>query len=213
MAKTSSAHDPKQKIVNAAFRALCQNGLPPLSYDVIAKEANLSRQVVRYHFKTPDDLMVALCDMMASVYREGMIAGVIQSKGPDRLNLFLDFYFDLLPDMPKPRDDQAYDALMSLAAGSDRVAEALRLQYGLLGQVLISEFMLEYPSLELQAAQELSYLFVCLMYGRWKMVASLGFSEDHKHITRRAMDRLIQSYVDNQRPMRPLDTIWKQKVE
>jgi hypothetical protein len=35
------------------------------------------------------------------------------------------------------------------------------------------------------------------MYGHWKMVATLGFSEDYNRVTREAVDRLIASYVQN----------------
>ena len=34
------------------------------------------------------------------------------------------------------------------------------------------------------------------MYGHWKMVATLGFSPSHNSVTRAAVDRLIESYVE-----------------
>lgn len=166
-----------------------------LSYDAIAARSGISRQLVRYHYKDPEDLMIDLCDYLAGLYREALISEVMKSEGRDRLTTFFDFYFDLLENNRKPRDDQVYDALMSLCAGSDRVRTALRTQYSLLGQVLSHELQLEYPQLGTQGAQELSYLFVCLMYGHWKMVASLGASEEHRHVTRAAVERLLQSYL------------------
>ena len=154
--------------------------------------------------------MVALCDYLAAKYRDTLITGVMQAEGKDRLGIFLDYFFDLLDDMPKPRDDQVFDALMSLSAGSVKIKDSVRANYSLLGQVLSHEFEVQYASLDSQKSKELSYLFVCLMYGHWKMVASLGLSEDHKHITRKAMDRLIQSYVSNSVEMGPLVPAWKQ---
>jgi len=191
----TTAHTASRKgeIVAAAFDALRAEGLPHLSYDAIARHGDLSRQLVRYHYPEPEDLMIDLCDHLAGLYRDALIAEVMKHRGRARLDTFFDFYFDLIEGNPKPRDDEVYDALMSLSAGSPRIRGNLRSQYSLLGQVLSHELELEYPRLGSQGAQELSFLFVCLMYGHWKMVASLGFSEEHRHITRGAIERLIES--------------------
>jgi AcrR family transcriptional regulator len=210
MSEAEQNLDRKQMILKGAFSALKNSGLPALSFDVIAEEAGVSRQLVRYHYKDNEALMIALCDYLAGLYRDTLIAGVMQAEGKDRLQIFLDFYFDLLDDMPKPRDDQVYDALMSLSAGAPKIQANLRSQYSLLGQVLSHEFELQYPSLNSQQSRELSYLFVSLMYGHWKMVASLGLSEDHKYISRKAMDRLIDSYVSNSDEPGQNVSVWKQ---
>ncbi len=120
--------DTKAHILLAAFSALKSDGLPVLSYDRIAEEANLSRQVIRYHFSEPDDLMVALCDHLAGVYRDRLVANVQDLSGPLRIDMFLDFYFGTLEGQIKPEDDQVYDALMSRAAASEPVRTCLRNQ-------------------------------------------------------------------------------------
>ena len=183
------------QILNGAFDVLLKDGLPQLSYDQVAKAAGVTRQLVRYYFPHPEDLMLALCDMLADTYREAMIEGVSKHEGANRLDLFFDFYFDVLEGTRKPRDDQAYDALFSLSAGSTRLQRALRDNYTLLGQVVSHELRLQHPDLPLPACTEISYLFVVIMYGHWKMVASLGLSESHRHVSRRAIDRLIASYL------------------
>ncbi len=169
-------------------------GLQALNFSKISEEAGLSRQLVRYYFADTDAVMVALCDHLAALYRDALVNGVAGLEEKHRLEFFLDFYFDLLEAPRKPRDDQAYDACFAYAAGSDSVRTNLRTQYGLLGQVLSHEIQLTYPNVSADEALELSYLFVCLMYGHWKMVATLGYAEEHRYITRRAMDRLLQSY-------------------
>jgi len=182
------------KIVTGAFDVLLSEGLPQLSYDSVAKASGVTRQLVRYYFPQPEDLMLALCDHLADAYREVMINGVSQLEGKDRLDLFFDLYFDLLDGTPKPRDDQVYDALFSLSASSERIRSSLREQYTLLGHVVSHELRLQYPELPQPACAEISYLFVVIMYGHWKMVATLGLSESHRHVSRRAIDRLIASY-------------------
>lgn len=199
----------KQQIVEGAFRALMSNGLPPLSLDVIAAESGLTRQLIRYHFPTHESLMESVCDYLAARYSDVLTATAGQLDGPQRVEMFLDFYFDLLDGAPKPRDDQVYDAMLSLATGSPAIRENLQRQYGLLGQVLAHEFAIQYPALKGQAAAELSWLFVALMYGHWKMVASLGFSDDHRRVTRRAMDRLIRSYLSQDLPLVDEMPVWR----
>lgn len=187
--------DRKATIIRGAFDALSRNGLPDLSYDLVAEAAGVSRQLVRYYFPDREALMMAVCDHLAQTYREALIETAGKLEGPRRIEAFLDFYFDLLDETPKPRDDQVYDAMMSVATRSETVRGALADQYGLLGQVLAHEFQVQYPEIDQRAAEELSYLFVCLMYGHWKMVASLGYAEHHRLATRTAMNRLIRSYA------------------
>lgn len=213
MSESEQSVDRRQEILIGAFSALMKNGLPALSFETIAEEAGLSRQLVRYHFNDNEALMIALCDLLAARYRDMMINGVMNAKGNERLEIFLDYYFDILDDMPKPRDDQAYDALMSLSARYPKIKENLRNGYSLLGQVISHEIEVQYPNLGSQASQELSYLFVSLMYGHWKMVASLGLAEDHKQITRKAIDRLIRSYQLDEVEKGPEVLVWKQEPE
>lgn len=210
MGHTGKQVNQKTNILNATYRALKQHGLPHLSYDAIAKEADLSRQVVRYHFKDADTLMVALCNHLATGYRDSLVGVIMEAKGAQRLELFIDYFLNIQPEFTKPEDDAVFDALFALTNSSKPVRAALRSQYTLLGQVLTHEFMLQYPQLPNQAAEEMSYLFICLMEGHWKMVATLGLSPEHKVVTRKAVDRLIQSYVDNHDEIQPLDKIWKQ---
>ena len=191
----STTADRRRAIVQGAFDALLHNGLPHLSYDTIADRAGLTRQLVRYHFPDPEALMLEVCDRMADVYREALTATEGQQQRTVRLDALFDFYFDLLDGTSKPRDDQVYDAMLSLSVKSPKIRHALGDQYRLVGQVLSHEFGAQYPDLDRQSAEELSWLFVCLMYGHWRMVASLGFSASHRHVSRRAMDRLIRSYL------------------
>ncbi len=182
--------------------------MPPVSYDYIAGQAGVTRQSVRYHFPDVDTLMVAVCDRLAEAYRQALIDNASRLEGPGRLEMFLDFYFNMLDGSPKPADDAVYDAMMSLAAGSEPVRASLRSQYTLLGQIIGHEFRLAHPALSLKAAEELSFLFVSLMYGHWKMVASLGVSSEHNRLTRNAVDRLIRSYCETGEESGPLTRIW-----
>ncbi|MFA7432706.1 MAG: TetR/AcrR family transcriptional regulator [Gemmobacter sp.] len=187
----------RPEIVRATMRALQKNGLPLPSYDLIAQEAGMSRQLIRHYFPDPEKLMVAVCDALADGYRNLLMRGVLEARTAERLPVFLDFFFDFLAGkgLGKPLDDAVYDAMFSLAAGSGPVREALRGQYGLLQHTIAHEVQISNPGLSQRACREIGFLFVSLMYGHWKMVATLGFAAaEHNRITRAAMDRIIESY-------------------
>ncbi|MEQ8780488.1 MAG: TetR/AcrR family transcriptional regulator [Roseibium album] len=203
--------DRRAQAVQGAFDALKSHGLGELSFDLVASKSGMSRQLVRHYFPDHEALMIAVCDHLARLYSEPLIAAASALDGPERTTVFLDFYFDLLSDNPKPRDDQVYDAMMALAARSNSIRTALADQYGLLGQVLGHEFVVQYPELSQQSASELSFLFVSMMYGHWKMVASLGYSEEHNMVTRRAIDRLIKSYIESPSALSQPIKIWSKQ--
>jgi AcrR family transcriptional regulator len=188
----------KPEIVQAAIAAIGRSGLPMPPYDQIAGEADMSRQLVRHYFPEPEELMLAVCDALAASYRQLLMQGIIQIGATERLPLFLDFYFDFLAGrgMAKPKDDQVYDAVFALAASSPAIRENLKAQYTELQSVVSHEVQISHPTLSQRACREIGFLFVSLMYGHWKMVASLGFSDSHNAVTRTAMDRIIASYVE-----------------
>ena len=188
----------RPEIVRATIDALGKKGLPQLSYDTIAGEADMSRQLIRHYFPDPEELMVSVCDALAALYKDLLTQGILEANTAQRLPMFLDFYFGLAApaNLRKPQDDQVYDALMSLAAGSDAVKSSLRDQYQLLQFTVAHEVQISHPGLSQRACAEIGYLFVSLMYGHWKMVASLGFDPAMNAVSRSAMDRIIQSYLD-----------------
>lgn len=186
-------------IVQAAIKTIGKHGLPLPSYDLIAEEADMSRQLIRHYFPDPEALMVSVCDGLAAAYKEALMKGILAADKTERLPMFLDFYFDFLAGagLAKPADDATYDAMMSLAAGSAKVRKKLHDQYDLLHYTIAHEVQISNPTLSQSACREIGYLFVAIMYGHWKMVATLGFSTDHNHIARAAIDRLIASYRDH----------------
>ncbi|KMK67746.1 TetR/AcrR family transcriptional regulator [Puniceibacterium sp. IMCC21224] len=184
-------------IVQAAIKTIGKHGLPLPSYDLIAEEADMSRQLIRHYFPDPETLMVSVCDGLAAAYKEALMKGILAADKTERLPMFLDFYFDFLAgkDLAKPADDATYDAMMSLAAGSAKIRKNLHDQYALLQFTIAHEVQISNPTLSQSACREIGYLFVAIMYGHWKMVASLGFSAEHNRVSRAAIDRLIASYV------------------
>lgn len=186
----------RPEIVRALFQAIRERGIALPSYDQIATQGGMTRQLVRHYFQDPEDLAVALCNYLADTYRDCLMRGIIAAESSQRLSVFLDFYFDFLSEkqLEKPRDDEVYDALFALAGTSQKVRSNLHDQYKLLQMTVAHEIKISYPNLPQEGCRELGFLLVSLMYGHWKMVATLGFSRDNNRVSREAMNRLIDSY-------------------
>jgi AcrR family transcriptional regulator len=70
--------ETKAKILDAAFRRLAQEGYAALSVREIAKDAGVNHALINYHFRTRDQLVIAVLDAanrrllerQTSMYRE-----------------------------------------------------------------------------------------------------------------------------------------------
>lgn len=190
------SQNKKTQILEAATAVLREQGLQALSFETVAKEAGLSRQLTRYYYSDLDTLMVDLCGHLQKVYQDAMVGGIVKVAEVERLEFFLDFLFGLAVDHPMPDNLETYDALFAYAVGSQPLKDRLCDKYKLLGQVIIHELSVAHPSMDHLAQQELSFLIVSMMHAHWSYVATLGFSPDHNRIARSAVDRLIASYVE-----------------
>lgn len=168
-------------------------------YDSIAKHGDMSRQLVRHYFPDGDDLMMALCEAMEQVYRDCLVKTAIAAVDGRRLHIFLDFMFDQMAErgLPKPKDDSIYDALLVYAGRHEPLRQKLHDGYKLVQMTFAHEIQVTYPDLPQRACRELGYMVVATMYGHWKMVATVGFSEEYTMVARQSLDRLIESYVAN----------------
>ncbi|WP_439816786.1 hypothetical protein [Zavarzinia sp. CC-PAN008] len=186
----------KAELVQALLHAIDRHGLTLPAHDLIAQEAHGAREALLRSLAQSDELLIAACEHLADIYRDTLLMGIVEAQAPERLSLFLDFYFDFLSakGLPKPADDRLYDALLALAATSPALRASLRGQYELLQHVIAHEVQISHPMLGQAACREIGFLFVGMMIGHWKLVASLGFSESWNQVTRRAIDRLIESY-------------------
>ncbi len=208
MTKENLTREKKIEILQAATNLIKDRGLQALSFGAVAEESGLSRQLVRYYFNDIDTLIVELCAFLGNGYRDILVAGIVEIRQVERLKFFLDFFFDLADAHPMPDNLEAYDSLLAYAVGSEKLRERLCDQYNTLGQVIVHELAIAHPELDGHACEELSFLFVSMMHAHWSFVASLGFSRDHGYLTRRAIDRLIESYLDDSSGERSVDRPW-----
>lgn len=187
----------RSQILSAAARLLSNRGLQALSFENVANEAGLSRQLLRYYYSDLDSMVVDLCDHLGNAYRETLVGGILQVGKVERLRFFLDFFFGLAEGYPMPDHLEAYDGMFAYSVGSSAVRDRMCGQYRTLGQVVAHELAITHPQLNETACEELSFTFVSMMHVHWSFVASLGYAAEHGKLARRTIDRLIQSYIDN----------------
>lgn len=211
MEKRRSNREKKVQILDGATAVLRTRGLAALSFESVAIEAEMSRQLVRYHYPNLEEMVVDLCDHLAATYREVLVTGVVEIQQVERLNFFLDFFFGVAENYVMPDNLEVYDAFFAYAVGSTRVRDRLCDTYQMLGQVFVHELSIAHAELPDFAAEELSFLFVSMMHAHWSYVATLGYAGEHGQITRRAMDRLIASYLAEEAPEPLIGKTWARK--
>lgn len=144
-------------------------------------------------------MVIALLEALQNAYRDCLVQTAIAAVDGRRLEVFIDFLFDLMRDrgLPKPADDQLFDAIFSFANTHPAVKTKLHSGYELVQMTLAHEIQVSFPDLPQTACRELGYLIVATMYGHWKMVTTVGFSSDYSVTARDSVNRLIESYVNN----------------
>lgn len=189
----------RPEIIEALQKSILSDGISVPSYDQIAKHGEMSRQLIRHYFPNEEEMMLALCEALEHVYRDCLVKTAIAVGDGNRLPVFIDFLFDILRSrgLPKPADDKIYDAIFSYANTHKLVKDKLHAGYELVQMTLAHEIQVTHPTLPQRGCNELGYLIIATMYGHWKMVTTVGFSENYSNIARDAMDRLIASYAEN----------------
>lgn len=212
MSKQDPNSDKKTLVLDGATEVLRKQGLQALTFDNVATEAGLSRQLVRYYYPSLEGLMVDLCDHLAATYREVLVVGVQEIGQVERLDFFLDFFFGVADRHPMPNNLEVYDAFFAFAVGSTQLRDRLCSTYEMLGQVFLHELSIAHPNLEDFVASELSFVFVSMMHAHWSYVATLGYSDEHGRITRAAMNRLIDSYLGQPPESPAVSKTWRRQT-
>ncbi len=189
----------RPEIIEALQKSLLEDGISLPSYDRIAKHGEMSRQLIRHYFSDEEEMVLKLCEILEHEYRDSLVKSAIAATDGNRLQIFVDFLFDLLRDrgLPKPDDNRIYDAVLSYANTHENVRQRLKTGYELVQMTLAHEIQVSFPHIPQEGCKELGYLIVATMYGHWKMVATVGFSESYSVVARDAMNRLIASYAEN----------------
>lgn len=99
--KTSRDRDGMQRILNAAINEFCRAGLAGAKLDTIAKDADVSKQLIHHYFGTKSDLYIAAINEIST--KEIIELGKIdyENHSPDiAIRLFLERSFDFFINWP-----------------------------------------------------------------------------------------------------------------
>lgn len=189
---SNDKHRPSE-IVRAATQVFVKHGLTPLSYELIANEAGTSQQTIRRYYPDPQDLALDLCHQLSVWFDEDLQKSLRPMRKAERLEQLLNFYLDLPSRLIQPnrRDDQIINALVALSAKSEDIQEELRMHYLSMQERIAKAIKGAHADIKPKQCSVLGFQIVCLIYGHWKMVSSLGFPADRNRVTRAAIDRLI----------------------
>ena len=189
----------RPEIIEALQKSILADGIGLPSYDQIAKHGDMSRQLIRHYFPSEEEMVLGLIEALQNAYRDCLVQTAIAAIDGRRLQVFLDFLFDFMRDrgLPKPADDNIFDAILSYANTHKPVQEKLLAGYELVQMTIAHEIQVSHPELPQSGCKELGYLVVATMYGHWKMVRTVGFSDEYSRVARASMDRLIEYYVTN----------------
>lgn len=184
------------EIVQALHDAVASDGISMPSYDLIARQGDMSRQLVRHYYRDAEQMAVDLCEHLAATSREQLERAALYAETGERLRLILDFHFDRLGGRGagRPGDDVVHAALVALAGTSERVRDALRTRDEALIGTLADEIALAHDTLAPEATRALATHIVAQIRGYWLMRASLGIAVDDE-AARTAVDALIAAYV------------------
>lgn len=184
----------RKEILEAALSALDKHGLSKVSYDLIAEEADMSRQLIRHYYPKVVPLMVDIVERITEDYRKLIINDINEMPSQQRLAIMMDFFFGQLQDRDAP-PSMSFDSMFALANSNEQIKQAMFVAHQTLSETFQNELKICYPSLPLKVYQELGHQYVSLITGHWRMVSSLGMSDKYTAVSRKAMDRLIHSYL------------------
>ena len=77
----SPVNDPKEKILEASLRVFLRLGYGGATLSTIAKEAGMSKQLVLYHLKSPEDALVSLAHRWGETGRMVTIETLAETYG------------------------------------------------------------------------------------------------------------------------------------
>ncbi|WOI53864.1 TetR/AcrR family transcriptional regulator [Parvularcula sp. LCG005] len=187
----------RPEIIEGLRVTLISKGVSMPSNDDIAKNAGMSRQLVRHYYSRQQPIAVDLAKRLAVETQEALNRGLNQSLPAKRLDFLLDFLFGMVADdeLRMPGDAPVEDALLSLAVGDDLLKTELNEEYSVLINQVSGEISRAYPAMDHSASLELAGVVMALASGHRKLASSLGLSSQSDQQARTAAARIIASYA------------------
>lgn len=196
MGRPSNTEQRKQEIVEALLRVMSECGYEKASIQVIAKEAGLAPGLIHYHFKTKQDILLALVNWIASSATERLEKMNEEVIDPwEKLRAFI--YARLAKgetEMP-----QVVSAWVVIAGESIRQPEIKAIYQGLIKQqlemlkILIAEVWVG-KSIDSKEVIHLSAIVVAAMEGAFQLSATANEVMPKNYAAQSVFD-LIKNHI------------------
>ncbi len=92
MGRPSNTETRKKQIVLGLMKAMARHGYSGASIQLIAKEARMTSGIVHYHFKSKQDVLVALIEHLMELADKRLAPPIASTSALDRLNNSIDAF-------------------------------------------------------------------------------------------------------------------------
>jgi AcrR family transcriptional regulator len=75
------AEDPRERILRTAYELFCRHGIHPIGVDRITAEAGVAKMTLYRHFRSKNELAVAVLDRHAELWTRGWLAPAVEAGG------------------------------------------------------------------------------------------------------------------------------------
>lgn len=155
----------EQRILDAALNVMAKHSISGTRMHLIAEEAGMASSNLHYHFKTKQDLLLALLSELQERFdRERSDIMVSQARNlRERLAVFLQQKQDFI--LQEPRYDKVQFDFWVLGQSDETVKQLFSRSFSHWREHLVQSFLEFYPQMEVGYAQNLSYVLVSMMMG------------------------------------------------
>ncbi len=192
MGRKSLANERTEQILDAFERCIVKYGYESSSLELIAKEANVKRSIIRHYIGNREDLSEALIDRILS-YEANMTQEALQRLSPKQLKKELLNYLFLTPYDPQSRHiELLLKALWQSAESNPRINKMLAKLYKQSELEITESLQYIYPKAKSKQLKDVAYSLLCLAEGL-DNTQMIGFDKKRAKSIRQTAEQIINT--------------------
>jgi AcrR family transcriptional regulator len=189
MGRPSLAAVRRPQILEAYESCIVRYGLEGATLDRVAREAGVTRGLVRHYLGNRDDVLLALGAHVQERYSSWLQEIVASNPSSDRMAALLDA---LLTDEIPPELYQVVSELFWVATGDQKIARLLHDVYAEFEHTIDAALAAELPEADPRARRQVAFGILCLAFSAPDF-QTMGFPADRRRAGREAARRLVDS--------------------
>lgn len=155
----------EQRILDAALNVMAKHSISGTRMHLIAEEAGMASSNLHYHFKTKQDILLALLSELQERFdrERGDIMESPAQNLRERVAVFFQQKRDFI--LQQPRYDKIQFDFWVLGQSDEEVKRLFSTSFDHWREHLVQSFLEFYPQMDLDYAQDLSFTLVSMMMG------------------------------------------------